>query len=457
MPDGAAVAARRTPDYTTGSLANSIWRLAVPMTLEMTIANIFQIAELYFMGYLGSSAIAAVSLSGSVRWVLTSLAMGLGVGGAAVVARRIGEKNQPAASHAATQALVFAVGLGVVLGIAGLVVSEPLVRVLGADADVLPPAVLYLQLTFMGLPIIAVALVLSAVFRGAGSAKEALWLAVVGNIANLVLLPILVQGVAGLPPLGVAGAALSTVFAQAIAVAVGIGMLVTGKVRFRMLWHRLAPDWGVIGTMATVGLPSAVQAVLRSSSRVAMIAVVAPFGTAAIAGYGVATRLTVMLLTPGFGMGNAAGTLVGQNLGAQRPERAERSAWIISAVNLGFMLVAMGLLAWQAPAVSRWFNCTEDVVAVAVRAIRVVAVGYAFSAVGVVMGRALDGAGNTVPAMLVNLLTLWGIQVPVGLALSRLTPLGLDGVWVGWGLASIGNSLAMSYWFYRGGWKHKKV
>jgi len=427
------------------------------MTLEMTVSNVFQIAELYFMGYLGSSALAAVSLSGSVRWVLTSLAMGLGVGGAAVVARRIGEKDHAAASHAATQALMFAIVLGVVLGAVGWLTSAPLVQILGADQDVLPPAVLYLRLTFLGLPVIVVALVLSSVLRGAGNAREALWLALVGNLTNLALLPVLVRGVAGLPPLGVAGAALSTVFAQLIVVVVGLGLLTAGRARFQMLWGHLAPDWTVIRTMVTVGLPSAVQAVLRSSSRVAMIAVVAPFGTAAIAGYGVATRLTVMLLTPGFGMGNAAGTLVGQNLGARRPERAERSAWIISGASLAFMVVAMALLAWQAPVVATWFHCTEDVAAVAVRAIRIVAIGYAFSAVGVVMGRALDGAGNTVPAMMVNLFTLWGIQVPVGLALSRLTPLGLDGVWVGWGLASIANSLAMAFWFYRGGWKQKKV
>lgn len=457
MRNEAAATARPMVDYTTGSLANGIWRLAVPMTLEMTVANLFQIAELYFMGYLGSSALAAVSLSGSVRWVLTSLAMGLGVGAAAVVARRIGEKDLAAASHAATQAVVFGIGLGVVLGLIGWVGSEPLVRVLGAGDDVLPPAVLYLRLTFLGLPVIAVALVLSAVFRGAGNAREALWLAVVGNLANILFLPVLVRGMAGLPALGVAGAALSTVFAQLVAVAAGLYMLLAGKARVRLLWHDLSPDWAVIRTMTTVGLPSAAQAVLRSSSRVAMIAIVAPFGTAAIAGYGVATRLTVMLLTPGFGMGNAAGTLVGQNLGARKPARAERSAWIISGVNLVFMVGAMTILAWQAPAVAKWFNCTDDVAEVAVRAIRVVAIGYAFSAVGVVMGRALDGAGNTVPAMLVNLFTLWGVQVPVGFLLSQFTPLRLDGVWVGWGLASIANSLAMAYWFHRGGWKTKRV
>ncbi|NPV08099.1 MAG: MATE family efflux transporter [Anaerolineae bacterium] len=293
--------------------------------------------------------------------------------------------------------------------------------------------------------------------RGAGNAREALWLAIIGNLANVALLPLLVQGMIGLPPLGVAGAALSTVFAQAIAVTAGTGMLLSGRARVALLWRRVRPDWAVIRTMVTIGIPSAVQAVLRSSSRVAMIAIVAPFGTAAIAGYGVATRLTVMLLTPGFGMGNAAGTLVGQNLGAQKPQRAERSAWTIAWINLAFMLVAMALMALKAPEAVQWFNCTEDVAGVAVRAIRVVAIAYAFGAVGVVMGRALDGAGNTVPAMMVNLTTLWGVQVPVGLVLSRFTPLALDGVWVGWALASAANAVAMAYWFRRGGWKRKKV
>lgn len=457
MRGGAAALERPVVDYTTGNLAANIWRLAAPMTLEMTIANLFQIAELYFMGFLGSSALAAVSLSGSIRWILTSLAMGLGVGSGAVVARRVGERDLPAASHATTQALLFGAGLGVCLGLIGMVGATPLVTVLGAGEDLLPPAVLYLRLTFVGLPIITVALVLSAVLRGAGNAREALWLAIIGNLANVALLPLLVQGMIGLPPLGVAGAALSTVFAQAIAVTVGTGTLLSGRARVALLWRRVRPDWAVIRTMVTIGIPSAVQAVLRSSSRVAMIAIVAPFGTAAIAGYGVATRLTVMLLTPGFGMGNAAGTLVGQNLGAQKPQRAERSAWAIAWVNLAFMLVAMALMALKAPEVVVWFNCTEDVAEVAVRAIRVVAIAYAFSAVGVVMGRALDGAGNTMPAMMVNLTTLWGVQVPVGLVLSRFTPLALDGVWVGWALASMANAAAMAYWFRRGGWKRKKV
>jgi len=444
-------------DYTEGSILASIWRLALPMTLEMFLGNVFQIVELYLVGGLGAAALAAISLSGSVRWVLSSLGMGLGIGAAAVVARRVGERDARGADHATGQAISLAVVIGCLVGLVGWAISLPVVELLGAGDEVIADASAYLRITFLGYPLSALAFAMSSILRGAGNATEALWMAMAMNGTNVLLLPFLVRGIGVLPPLGVSGAALSFVLSQGISFVLGLIVVTGGRARVRLHLRDLAPDWRVMGRMVSIGFPSSIQSVLRSSSRVAMVAIVAPFGTAALAGYGIATRLTVMLLTPGFGMGNAAGTLVGQCLGAKKPARAERSVWTIAGVNLVYMVLAIATLGIFAPHAAGLFNQDEAVVAVAAEAIRVVAVGYCFSAVGVVMGRGLDGAGNTVPAMVINLFTLWGLQVPFAFLLSRYTALGLRGVWLGWGLANMSNGLMMAYWFKRGGWKLKRV
>jgi Na+-driven multidrug efflux pump len=233
--------------------------------------------------------------------------------------------------------------------------------------------------------------------------------------------------------------------------------LLSGRARINLSVRNLRPDFPLMWRIVRIALPSTVQMTLRSSSRLAIVGLVGMYGTFAVAGFGVANRLLLIALIPCFGLGNAAGTLVGQNLGARQPDRAERSAWWVCGYSAGYMAVVATALFLVAPSLIGLFDPTPEVVAHGVEFARIVSLSMVFSAVGVVLGRGFDGAGNTVPAMAINLLTLWGLEVPVAFALSRWVGLGAMGVWWGRAAANVVNGLVFALWFRRGKWKEREV
>ncbi|NOZ05805.1 MAG: MATE family efflux transporter [Chloroflexi bacterium] len=443
-------------DYTKGSINSAIFALGVPMTLEMAMISLYQVADLYWVGRLGSAALAAVAIAITVRWVLNSLSMGLGVGGLAVVARRIGAKQHEKANHAVAQAILLSFVLSLFLSALGLVTMRPMLRVLGAGPDVLPLGVDFLRVTYLGMWAIVMVPIINSLYRGAGDARIALGVLAFANVLNIVIEPFLVLGWWGVPRLGVGGAALSTVIAQTAGLLLQIGILASGRARIRLHKRDLLPDLPIMRRVLTIGAPSTVQMLLRASSRVTLLGLVGLFGTLSLAGYGVANRILLIAFIPGFGMGNAAATLVGQNLGALQPKRAARSAWLIAAYNIGFMAIFAVFAFLAAPGLIAFFDHAPVVVNYGATGLRIVGVSYIFSAMGVVLARGLDGAGNTVPAMSINLLSLWVVQIPIAYVLSK-SFLGADGIWVGIAIGNIANGLLMAYWFYRGHWKKKDV
>ncbi|MFQ6059301.1 MAG: MATE family efflux transporter [Anaerolineae bacterium] len=451
-----AAPAVRRPDLTRIGLHRAIWLLAVPMTLEMAVTSVYQIADLYWVGRLGSEALAAVSVAGMVRWAIVSLSNGLAIGGLAIVARRIGEHRPEAANHATTQAVVFTLVVSLGMALLGLATMRPLLRLLGAGPDVLPLGLTFLRVTYLGLWAIVMVPVINALFRGAGDATIAFGVLAFANLFNVVLEPFMVLGWGPFPRLGVTGAALSMVIAQGLGLGLQLLILLRGRARIRLNPRRLWLDPAVIRRIVEIGTPSTVQMFLRAASRVAVVGLVGMFGTYALAGYGVASRVLLVALIPGFGLGNAAATLVGQNLGAHQPHRAAKSAWIIAGYNVALMS-AFALFAFlMAPWLVGLFDPTPAVVAYGSAALRVIAASYLFSALGVVMGRGLDGAGNTVPAMAINALSLWGVQIPLAYLLAR-ADLGAHGIWWGIAVANMANGLLMAFWFRRGGWKRRQV
>jgi len=446
----------RRPDLTRIGIHRAIWLLAVPMTLEMMVNSVYQIADLYWVGRLGSEALAAVSIAGMVRWAIVSLSNGLSIGGLAIVARRIGEHRPAAADHATAQAVIFAVIASLGMALLGLATMHPLLVLLGADRDVLPLGLAFLQVTYLGLWAVVTVPVINALFRGAGDANIALGVLAFANLFNVVLEPFLVLGWGAFPRMGMTGAALSMVIAQGLGLAVQLLILLSGRARIRLNLHDLRPDLSIIRRIVEIGTPSTIQMFLRATSRVVVLGLVGAFGTYALAGYGVSNRVLLVALIPGFGLGNAAATLVGQNLGARQPDRAAKSAWIIAGYNVALMATFAILAFPMASRLVAVFDATPAVVAYGSAALRVIAVSYLFSALGVVMGRSLDGAGNTVPAMAINVLSLWGLQVPLAYLLARIG-LGANGIWWGIAIANVANGLLMAYWFHRGGWKHRQV
>ena len=444
-------------DLTSMGVHRAIWYLAPPMILETGVQNLAQILDTYWVGQLGSAALAAVTISITIRWVLNSLANGLGIGGMAVVARRIGAKDPAAAEHAAWQTILLAVIMSMVLSVAGMILARPLLILLGADAVVLPLGLAYLRISFAGIFTLILVFSINAMLRGAGEAGVAMRVLFLTTAVTVVLEPILIRGWGPLPALGVAGSALAFVLGFGAGLAMQLGILLSGRARIRISVHNLRPDLPLMWRIIRISLPSTIQMTLRSSSRLIIVALVGAFGTYATAGYGVANRMLLIALIPCFGVGNAAGTLVGQNLGARQPDRAERSAWWVSAYSVAYMAATALLLTIFAPSLIAIFDSTPEVVAIGTECVRVVAWSMIGSAGGVVLARGFDGAGNTVPAMSINLLTLWGTEVPVAYALSHGLGLGVTGVWWGRAIANLANGLLFAIWFRRGKWKEREV
>jgi putative MATE family efflux protein len=444
-------------DLTSGNLHHDIWHLALPMMLETGIMNVTQILDTYWVGQLGSTALAAVTISISVRWVINSLSNGLGIGGMAVVARRIGERDKAAASHATWQTILLGIFISLLLAIIGIAVARPLLRVMGADADVLVQGMSYLRVSFAGMFTLILVFVINSMLRGAGEARLAMIVLFLSTAVNVILEPILIFGWGPLPSLGVAGSAWANVLGFGSGLLLQIVILMRGQTRISIDPRHLTPDFPLMGRIVRIALPSTVQMTLRSSSRLLIVAMVGFYGTFALAGYGVANRMLLIALIPGFGLGNAGGTLVGQNLGARKPDRAERSAWWVSAYAAGYMAVAAALLFVFARPLITLFDPTPQVVAFGTDCLRVIAPSLIANAVGVVLARGFDGAGNTVPAMVVNLLSLWVIEAPAAFALSRWVGLGASGVWWGRAISNVANGAFFALWFKRGRWKHRQV
>ncbi len=444
-------------DLTSGSIHRNIWRLAIPMILETGVQNISQVMDTYWVGQIGSAALAAVTISITIRWVINSLANGLGIGGMAVVARRIGERDRAAAAHAVWQTILLGMTASLLLSIPGFLLARPLLALLGADAEVLPLALSYLQITLGGLFILILVFVINSILRGAGEARLAMTVLFVSTAVTLVLEPAIIFGWGPLPSLGVSGSAWAVVLGFGAGLVLQMAILLRGRARVSINLHDLQPDFPLMGRIMHIALPSTVQMTLRSSSRLFIVGMVGWYGTFAIAGYGIANRMLLIALIPCFGLGNAASTLVGQNLGAHKPKRAERNAWLVSIYTTGYIAIAAALLFIFARPIIAFFDPTPQVVDIGAECLRIVAPTLVVSALGVVLARGFDGAGDTAPAMAINLLTLWGMEVPFAYGLARWLGLGVTGIWWGRLIANISNGFLFAVWFKLGRWKRHKV
>jgi putative MATE family efflux protein len=427
------------------------------MMLEFGTVNVIQVLDTYWVGQLGSAALAAVTISVSIRWVIISLANGLGIGGLAVVARRIGEGDREAANHAVWQTILLALGVSAALGGLGLLAARSLLLLLGAEAEVLPLGLPYLRISVGGQFTFILLYAINAMLRGAGEARLAMIVRLLTTAVTVALEPVLVFGWGPSPPLGCNGSAWAIVLGFGAGLILQMTILAYGRARIAINLRKLRPDLRLMGQIFSIAFPSTLQMTLRASSRLAIVWLVGLYGTLATAAYGVANRMLLIALVPTFGLGNAGGTLVGQNLGARDPARAERSAWWVSGYAGAYTAVAAALLVALARPLVSLFDATPQVVGIGVMCLRIVAPSMIASAIGVALARAFDGAGNTKPAMAINLLTLWGMEVPIAYALSRWQGLGVNGVWWGRAAANLANGLLFALWFRRGRWKLKEV
>ena len=444
-------------DYTTGSMGRAILLLSVPMMLEMGMESVFAVVDVYWVSALGASAVATVGLTESVLTLMYAVAIGLAMGTTALVARRVGEKDHSGAADTAVQAIGVAVAASIPFALGGVFFARELLALMGADAWALEEGYRYTQWMMGGNAVVMLLFVINAIFRGAGDAAIAmrvLWLA---NGINLVLDPALIFGWGPLPELGIAGAAIATNIGRGVGVLAQLWVLFRGAKHLRVLPQQVRLHAEVMGRLVKTSLGGIGQFIIATSSWIGLVRIVSEFGSEAVAGYTIAVRIFLFTLLPSWGLSNAAATLVGQNLGAKQPARAERSVWITGWANMAFL----GVVSLLYLVFNEWlvglFTDEPGVVAVATDALRIMAYGYIIYAWGMVMPQAFNGAGDTMTPTKINLFCFWLLEIPLAYVLAFYTGLEVSGVF--WSVVAGETAAALvGIWlFRRGTWKTMQV
>src|SRR5579872_3073178 len=444
-------------DFTQGSLTRGIALLAVPTVLEMIMESTFGIVDAFWVAKLGADAIAAVGLTESMVILIFSIALGLSMAATATVARRIGEKDPEGASIAAVQAIGCGLLASLITGIAGAYLAPQLLAWMHATPGVIQIGSRYTALVLGGNACIMLLFLINGVFRGAGDAAIAmrvLWLA---NLINLLLDPCFIYGWFGFPRLGVTGAAVATTTGRSIGVLYQLWILFGGSSRVSVLRRHLRANWPVLRRLLRVGGVAMIQYFIATASWVSLVRINALFGSPSAAGYTLAMRVILFAILPSWGISSAAATLVGQNLGAGRPDRSERAVWLAGTYNMAFLTVLGIGLFFGAHWIVGWFTTEADVAAIAVTCLRFVSLGYPFYAWGMIMEQAFNGAGDTTTPTWINLFCYWMFQIPLAWWLAEPEGLGSRGVYLAICGAESLLALVAVTMFRRGRWKQVKL
>jgi len=446
----------RLPTLTEGGLSRNIWRLGLPTMASSALLTVFSVIDMIFVGRLGPAAVAAVGLSGTILMLAYTFGIGIYAGTVAVVSRSIGAGDQREAEHAAMQALLLALVLGVGMVVAFYPLAPTAIRALGGKPDVVSQGTAYLRISALGSLVFFSSIALYSVLRGAGDAVTPLIINLISVVANIILDPIMIFGLAGFPPLGVAGSALATVCARGLGTLILFYIMFRGKHQIHLRAKELRPDTTMMWRLVRIGVFGSAEMLIRNVSMLILARVVAGFGTEAMAGYAIVLRLRGLVIMPAMGLGGSAGTLVGQNLGAGKPRRAELSGWL-AAGYYAMVSAAMGVVLWTArEPIVRVFNSDPRVVQVGADFALYSAVALFFIGTSIVLNRAMNGAGDTLSPMVITLLTVLGGRLPLAVGLAWWLH-SVTGVWMGATAASVLQTLIVCAWFGRGGWKRKRV
>jgi putative MATE family efflux protein len=444
-------------DFTTGSLNRAVVLLAIPMVLEMALESLFAVVDVFWVGRLGANAVATVGLTESLLSLVFAVGFGLGMSTTAMVARRIGEKDAQGAAVAGMQAIFIGLATSLVFGIPCYVYAPKLLELMGASPEIVALGSGYARIALGGCGAIVMLFLNNAIFRGAGDAAVAMRLLWVSNIINLALDPCLIFGWGPFPKLGVTGAALATFTGRSIGVLYQFYRLLRGTERIHILLSQVRVNLGVLLRLLRVSLTGILQFAIADVSWIALVRIVSVFGSAALAGYTIAIRILIFVLLPSWGLSNAAATLVGQNLGAKQPERAEQSVWRTGLYNMLFLgSVGIFFVIFAEPVI-RLFTSDPAVVPLAVSCLRILSYGNIAYAYGMVMLQAFNGAGDTVTPTIVNLFGFWLVEIPLAYALAIPARIGTKGVYYSIVIAEASIAVAGVLIFRRGRWKRQQI
>src|SRR5690349_4448726 len=444
-------------DFTEGSISRAVLLLATPMVLEMFMESLFAIVDVFWVTRLGSNAIATVGLTESMLTLVFSVAMGVSMSATAMVARRIGEKDPRGAATAAVQAIVLGVVLAVLMGAPGFWFAPHLLQWMGAPADLVRMGHRYTAIMLGGSVSVMLLFLNNGIFRGSGDASVAMRVLWVSNLINLILDPCLIFGLGPFPRLGVTGAAVSTLTGRSFGVLYQLWILTRGHSRIvvRLADIRVVPR--VIVSLVRVSITGVMQFAIAHTSWIALVRIISTFGSVAVAGYTIGIRIFIFAILPSWGLSGAAATMVGQNLGARKPERAERAVYLTGFYNMLFLAaVAVVFIALPGPIV-RLFTSDPSVTPYAVDCLRIIACGNLIYAYGMVMVQAFNGAGDTVTPTIINVFGFWLCEIPLAWVLAYPAGMAVRGVFISIPVSELFITLAGLAIFMRGRWKKSRI
>ncbi len=444
-------------DLTTAPIGKAVLMLAIPMIAEMIMESIFALVDVFWVAHLGASAIAAVGLTESMMMIVYSVAMGVAIGAMALVARRIGEKDPEAAARTAAQGIMLALGMALGIGALGAIFAPNLLRLMGADEQVVQTGQTFTRVMLGGNATVFLLFLINSVFRGAGDAAQAMRVLWLGNILNIVLGPCFIFGPAFFPQLGVTGAAVATNIGRGTAVLYQLHLLTRGRGKITIARRHLGIDFSVMGSVLKLSGSATFQMLVIMTSYLGVMRILSSFGSAPLAGYTIGFRILMFAMLPSMGLSNAAATMVGQNLGAKRPDRAEQAVWRACFLNAGFLGSVGILFLIAAPWLVGAFTQDPEVLHHGINYLRIITSGFLFYAFGMVIMQSFNGAGDTRTPTLINLGVFYALQLPLAWFLSHHIGLGPNGVFIALAACFSVFAVVASVLFRRGVWKRIQV
>jgi putative MATE family efflux protein len=444
-------------DFAAGNLNRAILLLAVPMVLEMVLESLFAVVDVFWVAHLGANAVATVGLTESLLSLVFAVGLGLSLSTTAMVARRIGEKDPAGAAVAGVQAIALGLAISIAIGVPCLIFAPHLLRLMGASPEIVAVGSGYARIALGGSGVLLLLFLNNAIFRGTGDAAIAMRILWVSNIINLVLDPCFIFGLGPFPRLGVTGAAVATITGRSIGVVYQFYRLLRGTERIRILRRQIRINLHVLLRLARVSVTGILQFAIAHTSWIGLVRIVSIFGAAALAGYTIAIRIVIFAILPAWGLSNAAATLVGQNLGAKQPERAEQSVWRTGIYNMLFLGSVGVLFIFFAEPLIRLFSKDPAVVPLGTACLRIVSYGNIGYAYGMVMLQAFNGAGDTVTPTYVYLFGFWLLEIPLAYWLAMPMHLRSSGVFIAIVIAETAIAAASAVLFKRGAWKRQQI
>ncbi|MDP2939202.1 MAG: MATE family efflux transporter [Candidatus Omnitrophota bacterium] len=446
----------RNRDLTQGPILKNIVYLAFPLMVSFALNTTQSLIDMFWVGRLGSEAIAAVAMSGTIIMVVVTLFFGISTGTVSLISQNFGAGNLKEVENVAMQSLIVSIIVSLIITIIGFVLSEGLLSLIGASQEVILIGTPYLKIIFLGSATMFLLFIGNAILQGVGDTFIPMVLIILANLLNIILDPIFIFGI-GVPRMNTNGAAWATVISQAISCLIIFYLFFNGHSKVHIRIKEFKIDFKIIWQIFKIGVPSSLQMFFRSVMGLAMVGLVASFGTYAVAAYGIGMRLQMVTLMPAFALGAAAATLLGQNLGAGKISRAKDSALIATFLDLIIMLLVGLLFFIFSHEMISFFDKTKTVVAIGSEYLRITAIFYSFIAFGVVLNRALGGAGDTFVPMLITFVSLWLIQIPLAIILAKNSFFGLKGIWWSISIASVINGVLTLLWFIIGKWQKRSL